>query len=264
MISVTSAQLSAWLALFIFPFIRILALIASAPIFGNKQVLVRVKIGLALLLTVIIAPTLSTQPDVEPASALGLFVLLQQLLAGLAMGFTMRLIFTAVEMSGDLTGMQMGLGFASFYDPMNASFTPVAAQFLGIITALAFLGMNGHLYMLAALADSFQTFPISSAVPSAVALHTLAAWGGSIFTYALQLSMPIIGALLITNLALAILTRSAPQLNIFAIGFPIMLFVGFTVLALSLPYFAPLLDHITHTGLDTALRAMQQLGKVSP
>jgi len=263
MISVTSAQLSTWLALFIFPFIRILALISSAPIFGNKQVLTRVKIGLALLLTVIIIPTLPAQADIEPSSALGLFVLLQQLLAGLAIGFAMRLIFTAVEMSGDLTGMQMGLGFASFFDPMNASYTPVVAQFLSIIATLAFLGMDGHLYMLEALAGSFQTFPISSAVPSAIALHTLAAWGGSIFTYALQLSMPVIGALLITNLALAILTRSAPQLNIFAIGFPITLVVGFAVLALSLPYLAPLLDHIAHAALDTALRSMQQLGKIS-
>ena len=264
MISVTSAQLYAWLSLFIFPFVRILALVASAPILGNRQVLARVKIGMALLLTIIIAPTLSVQTDVDPASAVGLFMLLQQLLAGLAMGFTMRLIFTAVEMSGDLAGMQMGLGFASFFDPMNASFTPVVAQFLGIIAALAFLGMDGHLYMLAALAESFQTFPISSAIPTAMALHTLAAWGGSIFTYALQLSMPVIGALLITNLALGILTRSAPQLNIFAIGFPITLVVGFAALALSLPYLAPLLDRITHAGLDTALRAMQQLGKPSP
>lgn len=261
MISVTSAQLSAWLALFIFPFARILALIASSPVLGNKQIPARVKIGLALMLTVIVAPTLSIQPDIEPASASGFFVLLQQILAGLAIGFTMRLIFSAFEMAGELAGMQMGLGFASFFDPLNASFSPVVAQFLGIIAALAFLGMDGHLYILAALAESFHTFPISSAVPSAVALHTLAAWGGSMFMYALQISMPLIGALLITNLALGILTRSAPQLNIFAIGFPITLAVGFAALALSLPYMAPLLDHLTHDGLDTALRIMQQLGK---
>jgi flagellar biosynthetic protein FliR len=261
MISVTSAQLSAWLALFIFPFARILALVTSAPVFGNKQIPARVKIGFAMMLTFIIAPTLSVPSDVEPGSALGLFVLLQQTLAGLAMGFTMRLIFTAVELSGDITGMQMGLGFASFFDPANASFTPVVAQFLGIIAVLAFLGMDGHLYMLAALADSFNAFPISTVAPPALALHTLAAWGGSIFTYALQMSMPLIGALLITNLALAVLTRSAPQLNIFAIGFPITLAIGFAVLALSLPYMAPLLEHLTHVGLDTALRAMQQLGK---
>ena len=261
MISVTSAQLSAWLALFIFPFVRILALIASAPVLGNRQVPVRVKIGLAMMLTIVIAPTLTMPPNIDPGSALGLFVMLQQVLAGLAMGFIMRLIFIAVEMSGEIAGMQMGLGFASFFDPMNATFTPVVAQFLGIIAVLAFLGMDGHLYMLAALAESFQAFPVSSAVPQATALHTLATWGGSIFSYALQLSMPVIGALLITNLALAILTRSAPQLNIFAIGFPITLAIGFATLLLSISYLAPLLDQVIHASLDAALHVMRQLGK---
>ena len=261
MISFTSAQLNAWLVAFIFPLTRILALIASAPVLGNKQIPVRVKIGLSLLLTAVIAPTLDAQPNVEVASAVGLIVLLQQILAGFAIGFTMRLIFTAVEMSGELAGMQMGLGFASFFDPLNASFTPVVAQFLGILAALAFLGMDGHLYMIEALADSFHTFPISTSVPHAVALHTLAAWGGGVFAHALQLSMPVIGALLITNLALAILTRSAPQLNIFQIGFPITLAVGFAALALTIPYFAPVLDQVTHTGLGTALHVMQQFGK---
>ena len=261
MISVTSAQLSAWLALFIFPFTRILALIASAPVLGNKQVPVRIKIGLAMLLTAIIAPTLGAQPNVEVASALGFVVLLQQILAGVAIGFTMLLIFSAVEMCGELAGMQMGLGFASFYDPVNASFSPVAAQFLNTLAMLAFLGMNGHLYMLEALADSFHTFPISASVPHAEALHTLAAWGGSIFAHALQLSMPVIGALLITNLALAILTRSAPQLNIFQIGFPITLAIGFAALLLTMPYFAPLLDQMTHASLGAASHVMQQFGK---
>ena len=261
MIHVTSAQLSAWLALFIFPFTRILALISSSPVLGNKEIPARIKIGLALLLTVIIAPTLDVQPNVEIASALGLVMLLQQILAGLAIGFSMLLIFSAVEMCGELTGMQMGLGFASFYDPMNASYSPVVAQFLGVIATLAFLGMDGHLYMLEALADSFHTFPISSAAPNAVALHTLVAWGGSIFAHALQLSLPVIGALLITNLALAVLTRSAPQLNIFQIGFPITLAIGFAALLLTIPYFAPMLEQIASAGFSTVSHVMQQLGK---
>ncbi|MDP1636483.1 MAG: flagellar biosynthetic protein FliR [Candidatus Nitrotoga sp.] len=261
MITVTSAQLLSWLALFIFPFVRILAMIASAPILGNKQVPVRIKIGLSILLTIVIAPTLTIQPNVDPASALGFLILLQQLLAGLAIGFTMRLIFTAIEMAGDIIGIQMGLGFAIFFDPQNSSYTPVIAQFLGILAALVFLNLNGHLFMLEALADSFHTFPINSAIPAAIALHTLASWGGSIFSNALQLSMPVIGALLITNFALGILTRSAPQLNIFAVGFPVTLTIGFATVMLLLPYLVPLLENITHTSLGTVLRVMQQFGK---
>jgi len=261
MITVTSAQLSAWLALFIFPFARIMALIASSPVLGNRQIPVRIKIGLGLLLTIVIAPTLAIPSNVDPASGPGILILLQQILAGLAIGFTMRLIFIAVEMSGELAGLQMGLGFASFYDPLNASFTPVVAQFIGVIATLAFLGMDGHLYMLTALADSFNTFPISATPPLPAGLHTLAAWGGSIFANALQLAMPVIGALLITNLALAILTRSAPQLNIFQIGFPITLAVGFSTLLLSMHYLAPILDQMTHASLSTASHVLQQLAK---
>lgn len=261
MITISSMQLEAWLAAFIFPLARILALVASAPIIGNKQVPARVKVGLALFITFLIAPTLNIPSGIEASSGPGLFILLQQILVGLAMGFSMRLVFTAVEMAGDLMGMQMGLGFASFYDPVNATQTQVIAQFLGIFAALAFLSMNGHLYMLATLAESFQAFPISTQLPAAKAMHTLALWGGSIFNQALRLSLPLIAALLITNLALGILTRSAPQLNIFAIGFPITLVVGFVTLILTLPYLAPLLDVFVQAGLDTMLRIAAQLGR---
>lgn len=261
MISFTSMQLEAWLAAFMFPLARILALIASSPVIGNRQIPIRVKVGLAMLITFLIAPTLNIAPDIEASSGQGLFILLQQILVGLAMGFSMRLVFTAIEMAGDLMGMQMGLGFASFYDPINASNTQVIGQFLGIIAALAFLTMNGHLYMLATLAESFKIFPISLNVPSASAFHTLALWGGSIFSNALRLSLPLIAALLITNLALGILTRSAPQLNIFAIGFPITLVVGFATLLLTLPYLTTILENFMQAGQDTMLRIAEQLGR---
>jgi len=264
MISFTSTQLETWLAAFIFPLARILALVASSPVLGNKQIPARIKVGFAMLVTFIIAPTLNIPPEIEASTGTGLFILLQQILVGLAMGFSMRLIFTAVEMAGDTMGMQMGLGFASFYDPVNATQTQVLAQFLGIVGALAFLSMNGHLYMLSAMAESFQAFPISTQIPSATAMQTLALSGGNIFSHALRLSMPLIAALLITNLALGILTRSAPQLNIFAIGFPITLVVGFAVLMLTLPYFTPLMEMFIQTGLDTMLSIAKQFGKHSP
>jgi flagellar biosynthetic protein FliR len=259
-ISFTSAQLSTWFATLIFPLARILALVASMPVFGNKQVPARVKVGFALAITLIIAPTLNTPSDLDPTSAQGLFVLMQQIVAGLIMGFAIRLIFSAVEMAGDFAGMQMGLGFASFYDPQHSSFTPVVAQFLGVLAALVFLAADGHLYMLAAMSDSFRDFPISSNMPSAGAFRTVVEWGGSMFSHALQFALPLIGALLITNLALGILTRSAPQLNIFAVGFPITIAVGFATLMLSIPYLAPLMEYFTHSALDTVSRIMLQLG----
>jgi len=261
MISVTGAQLSAWIALFIFPFVRILALVATAPVLGNKQLPARVKVGLAMLLTFLIAPTLPpVPPQLDPGSAAGLFTLVLQVLAGVVMGFVLRAIFVAVQMAGELIGMQMGLGFASFYDPQNAANTPVVGQFLQITATLVFLSLDGHLYMLAALADSFQAFPIAATPPQATAMHTLALWGGTLFADALRFAMPAIGALLTTNLALAILTRSAPQLNVFSIGFPITLTIGFVVLLLSLSYLIPTVEHILRSSLETVGQVMQQLG----
>lgn len=259
MISFTSTQLAAWIAMLIYPMARVLALIASAPVIGNRQVPVRIKVGLAAIFTVIIAPTLELHDLPDPSSAEGILILLQQMIAGLMMGFSIRLIFTAIEMAGDLVGMQMGLGFANFFDPQNSTIRPVLAQFLGVIVALAFVSMDMHLYMLAALGDSFQSFPIANTIPSAGAFRTAAEWGGSIFAYALQFSLPLIAALLISNLALGILTRSAPQLNIFAIGFPITITVGFVVLALLIPFIAPMMDYMFRQAMDTVSRIMLQL-----
>lgn len=259
MISFTSAQLNVWIAALIFPLARILAFIATAPILSNRQLPRSVKVAFAVILTVVIAPTLDIPQNIEPGTATGLLVLSQQILIGLAMGFAMRLVFTAIEMAGEIAGLQIGLGFASFYDPQRASFTPILAQFLGVIAALAFLAMDGHLYLLATLAESFRAMPISAHPPAASALHTLVLWGGSIFAFALQLSLPVLAALLITNLAMGMLSRSAPQVNLFAIGFPITLAVGFVILALSMSYFAPLVDRFAHLGMETTLRVAQQL-----
>lgn len=256
MISFTSAQIDAWLAALIFPLTRILAMIASSPILGNKQVPIRVKIGLSALLALIVAPTIGEMPPVAVGSPQGLLIIVQQIIIGVAMGFSMRLIFTAVEMAGHLAGLQMGLGFASFYDPINATQSAVIAQWLGMIAALAFLAMNGHLYMLSALAESFRTLPIGSMMP-ARGFYDVAVWGGSIFAYGLQISLPLLAALLTANVALGILTRAAPQLNLFAIGFPITLAIGFFVLALSMPHFIPLLDRLVHEGLGTMLNLVK-------
>lgn len=257
MLSISSVQLDAWLALLLFPLARILSLIATSPVLGNKQVPARVKIGLSVMLVLVIAPTLGDMPKVAVGSPEGLLILVQQIIIGISMGFTMRIIFSAVEMAGELAGMQMGLGFASFYDPINASFTPVIAQWMGIIASLIFLALNGHHLVLAGMAESFQTLPVGQMI-SSKGFYGIASWGGSIFAYALQFSLPLLAALLITNLALGILTRAAPQLNLFAVGFPITLAIGFIVLALSMPYFAPLMDRITHDATNTMLNIVRQ------
>ncbi|MDD5613252.1 MAG: flagellar biosynthetic protein FliR, partial [Gallionella sp.] len=186
----------------------------------------------------------------------GLLIVVQQIIIGTAMGLTLRMIFNAFEMAGELAGLQMGLGFASFYDPQNASYSPVIAQWLGITASLAFLALNGHLIIISALAESFHTLPVGEMMP-AKGYYSVAAWGGNIFSYGVQIALPILAALLITNLALGILTRAAQQLNPFAIGFPITLGIGFFILSFTLPYLPALLEHVMQDSVDSALSLLK-------
>ena len=250
--------------MFVWPFARILALMAADPIFGNRAVPARVKIGIGLLLTLLVVPTLGPMPAVQPGSAAGLLILMQQVVIGIAMGLAMRLVFIAVEMAGHMVGLQMGLGFATFFDPQNSAQVPVVAQFLGLFAILVFLAIDGHLMVIATLNDSFQVLPIAAQPLSPLAWKHLVDWGAEIFSSGLLLSLPVIAALLITNLALGIMTRAAPQLNVFAVGFPITLMVGFLVPYLSIPFFVPLLERLFHQGLDVATQVLRAAGPVSP
>jgi len=258
MISVTSAQLYAWLAAFAWPLARILALVATAPIIGNPSLPASVKIGIGILLTILVAPLLPAHSGVNPASAEGLLIMAQQVLIGLAMGFTMQIVFHAAEMAGELIGLQMGLGFATLYDASVPGFIPILGQYLGIIVSLAFLAVDGHLLLLSALVESFQVLPFATmTAPSA--LRALVEWSGSIFSYSLALSLPLLATLLITNLALGVLTRAAPQLNVFAVGFPLTILIGFLGLALALPYMSPALEQQFMEGLAATLRVATTL-----
>jgi flagellar biosynthetic protein FliR len=253
MLTLTSIQLNAWLAAFIWPFFRILALVASAPLFGARGIPARVKVSLAFFLTILVAPLLQAMPDISPASASGLLVLVQQLMIGYGMGLAMRLAFTAMEMAGHIIGLQMGLGFATFFDPQNSSQVPIMGQLLGVMAMLLFLALNGHLMVIAALVDSFETLPVG-AFTAGGGWKALVLAGGNIFTWGALLSLPVLAALMMTNVALAVLTRAAPQLNIFVVGFPITLALGFIVLALSLPYFLPLFNGMVEYSVQLILK----------
>jgi len=254
MITVTSAQLDAWLMLIVWPLTRILALIASAPVLGNQQFPLTAKIGLGVLLTMLVAPTLSAPPDVSPGSAYGMLLLAREILIGIGMGLAIRVVFAAVNMAGDMIGLQMGLGFAQFYDPQSSAQVPVVGQFLGLLATLVFLSVNGHLLMIATLVESFQNVPPEATLSLAAGSLALVQWGSMIIQAAVQLSLPLIAVLLITNSALAVLTRASPQLNIFAIGFPITLGVGFIALLLVLPYMVPGFERLFEQGLQAMLK----------
>ena len=256
MITFTTAELNALIATFVFPLVRVLALLAAAPPYNNASLPVRVRLILGLAITLAIAPAVGaagTPPGVAPASGAGLLILAEQMLIGYAMGFSMRLVFSAVDLAGNVFSTQMGLGFATFYDPLNSAQTPVIAEFINLLALLLFLSMNGHLLYLATLAQSFTAIPVSATPLGAGSWLNLVELGNKMFSAGLLLSLPIVAALMITNVALAVLTRAAPQLNLFALGFPLTLMGGFFALAVSLNYMATPIQGIFELGMEAML-----------
>jgi flagellar biosynthetic protein FliR len=259
MISVTSAQLNTWIAAYLWPMTRILGLMALAPLYNNGLIPARIKVGLSFLIAMIVAPSVPAMPAMDPMSLPGLLILTQQLVIGLAMGLAMRIAFAGVEMAGTITGLTMGLGFATFFDPQSQGQSSAISQFFALLMIMVYLAANIHLLVLSTLVDSFTTLPISATPFEGDRLKQIVAWGGRIFSSGLQLSLPLVTALLITNLALGILTRAAPQLNLFGIGFPITMGAGFVMIALSLPYMTTPLLHL----LEEGITVMQQITAAS-
>jgi len=267
MITLSSADMNTWIAALLWPLTRILGLIAAAPVFGHTAVPITVKVLLGVLVALIVAPVVPALPAADPLSLAGLLILVQELLIGLAMGFSIRLVFAAVEMAGEVSSLTMGLGFAAFFDPATQGRSSAISQFLALVGTLAFLSVNAHLVLLSALVESFTTLPISAQPIYAGGFKHLADWGGTIFSTSVQLSLPIVAALLITNVALGILTRAAPQLNLFGIGFPITLGVGLLVIAMSLPYLATPMQNLFLDGIERArlmARTWNDKGKPAP
>jgi flagellar biosynthetic protein FliR len=248
MITINSLDINALIASFLWPFTRIMGLLAIAPLFGNRSIPARIKVALGLLLSAIVAPTVGALPQMDPMSMTGVLVLAQQFIIGIAMGFAMRIVFTAVELAGELCGMTMGLGFATFFDPQSAGRSSAISQYLSLITLMVYLAANLHLVVLSTLVDSFTTKPVTAMPKGGDLFRQLAGWGGRIFSAGVQLALPVVAGLLITNIALGILTRAAPQLNLFGVGFPVTLTVGFLMLALTLPYLAVPLERLFADG----------------
>lgn len=253
MFSITTTQIDAWIVAFAYPLVRILSFIAAAPLWSTAGIPRRTRLILGLCVTIAIVPALPVMPAVAPGSLNGLWILVQQMLIGIGMGFAARIVFSAVDMAGEFIGAQMGLGFATSYDPLSSSQTPVISEFLSLIGLLLFLSLNGHLIYIATLAQSFYAIPVSSNPLGAASWLNLVELGSKIFSAGLLLALPVVIALMITNIALAVLTRAAPQLNIFALGFPLTLTGGFVALAISMNYLAVPLQALYEFALSAML-----------
>lgn len=234
MIELTTGQIEGWIAAWLWPFLRIGACLMVAPVFGAGVVPPRARLVLAGALTLMVAPLLQ-QPDVPMFSGAGLIVTLQQILVGVAIGFVLQIVFDALAMGGQLLANTMGLSFAFNVDPLRGTGAPVVGQFYTLIATLTFLALNGHLAVVQALVDGFNTLPISVDGLAPEGFRQVALWGVQLFRGALMVALPGVTALLIVNLAFGVVSRAAPSLNLFAIGFPVTLIGGLLIILAGLP-----------------------------
>ena len=235
MLTFTEAEVLGWATPLLWPFLRALALFTALPVLGTRSVPTRVRIGLAAFIALAAQPSLPLAPEVALDSPLAMMLVVQQLVIGLSLGFAVRLVFAAVEFAGELIGLQMGLNFAGFFDPLSAATATATSRFFGTMVAWLFIVSNGHLLVVAALVQSFSAFPVA---PEPFAfLHQVQPqrWGAEIFSTGLWIALPLVTMLLFVNLVLGAISRVAPQINIFAIGFPVTLGVGLLGLLLTLP-----------------------------
>jgi len=219
---------------YIWPFVRIGAFLVVMPLVGGSFVPTRVRLLLAIVLTVAITPIVPQPDAVDVFSAAGLVTMIREIAIGVALGFLVQLVFDAIALGGQVIGMSMGLGFAVFLDQARGVNIPVLGQLFLMLGMLVFLTLDGHLALIRMLVYSFQAWPIAEGGLSLPALGLILDWTGQVFVFAMKISLPAVTAILVVNLAFGVMSRAAPTLNLFAVGFPVSMLLGFVVIFLSM------------------------------
>lgn len=224
-----SVEIAAWLGQFLWPFIRVGAFLLTAPMFSDIFIPVRLRVLLGVGLTLAVLPAVGDVPRLDPLSPTTVLIGGQQVLIGAAIGLLVGMAFQAVAFAGEALSVTMGLGFATMISPQTGVSSPVISQFLLIVAMLLFLAVGGHLVLIELLAESFRMVPIATVGLSSQGLHALVAWAEEMFAGGLLLALPAIVVLLVVNLVIGVMTRAAPQMNIFSVGLPLTLLSGFLV-----------------------------------
>jgi flagellar biosynthetic protein FliR len=255
MLELTNMQIGGWVGQYLLPLFRIASMLMVMPVIGTQLVPMRVRLYLSLAICLVLAPNLPPMPQVDAVSLQSMLLIGEQVLVGVMFGFVLQLYFHLFTVAGQIIAMQMGLGFASMVDPANGVSVPVLGQFLLMLVTLLFLAMNGHLVVFEVLAESFVTLPVGEGL---LLDHywTMAGKLTWVIAAGLLMALPVVTALLIINLAFGVMTRAAPQLNIFSIGFPLTLVLGLFIFWLGIS------DFLAHFQVFTS-EALQQLREVA-
>lgn len=223
---------------FLLIFVRISGIFMMMPIFSSHNIPGRVKAAFALIITYILFPLVFNSTAVIPEHFLPfLFLVAGELIVGLILGFVSSLIFTAIQMAGQILDMQIGFGIVNMIDPMSGQQAPLIGNFKYILALMTFLGTNGHHVLLSALFASFKLIPVTGVFVNVAVTKFIVDMIGGLFILALKISLPVIVSLLLTDMALGILARTMPQMNIFVVGVPGKIIIGIFVLSMALPFY---------------------------
>ena len=210
------------------PFLRISAMMLAAPLVSLQVVSVRIRIAMSLLLTIFVYPVLDL-PVIDPVSVAGLVVITKELIIGLLFAVTLQVVNGALVVAGQFISMTMGLGMAQTIDP-SSSQVPVLSSFLVVISTLVFISVGGHLILIRLVIESFTVIPIQGQIDFSSTIWRFIEWTSMVFLGAVLVALPIVLIMLLVNLCIGTVTRAAPALNIFAVGFPAMLLIGLLVI----------------------------------
>ncbi|CAL4318910.1 flagellar biosynthetic protein FliR [Buchnera aphidicola] len=247
MLTFNSLELAILINNFIWPLVRILSFFATAPFFNDENINKKIKIIFSVLITVLIEPFLP-KVHMELFSIMSLFVILQQILIGTALGFTCQFLFAAFNFSGEIIGLQMGLSFANFFNANRYIGTSIVSRWINILILFLFLTINAHLYLIVILVDSFYSMPINMNFISSSFFWSLLQFSSSIFLNGIIFALPIMIFLLLSALIMSILNRLSPQISIFSIGFPLNLLIGmfiiYYLISIIFPFFKNSLNQL--------------------
>ena len=230
---------------FLLILLRVSAVLAAAPIFGHRSLLARAKIGLAFMVTLIVFPLVIDKGFVPPVGVWPyVFMMVREVIMGLVLGFAVLLVFVGIQFAGQLAGLQMGFGIVNVIDPQSSNQISILGQFLNILAILTVLTLNGHHMILNGLVSSFEIVPLGGVEFNLAVVHELTRLSANVFVIAVKISAPIMMALFLVSVAMGVLARTVPQMNVFIVGFPIQIAVGIAALMISLPMFYVLLERL--------------------
>ncbi|MBT8764398.1 flagellar biosynthetic protein FliR [Desulfohalobiaceae bacterium Ax17] len=239
---------------------RISLVLFLLPFFGGESLPNPVKAAVCLVLTLGLWPSLSFPADYFPVHPFGIAVmLLGELILGLILGLVVRFLFAAIQTGGQLIGFQMGFAMINVVDPITGVSEAVTAHFLYMTSLLTFLSLNGHLFLLKGLAQTFELVPPGGLLITPQLVNQIFLFSGQIFVLAIKIAAPVMTAIFLVDLALALISRAAPQMNVLFVGFPLKIGVGFLFLGLLFKIMSVYLSDFVHnlgTYFGQLLKAM--------